>query len=92
MKNTVQSIFETTCFTYGKVTSPVLIYEKPTVSSEVIGNGEIGEKLLLMYPVSKQQNDRWMKVRKIDPESAQLAEGWVPVFLNDVVNIDSFHV
>ena len=41
--------------------------------------------LILFYPIIKEGDERWMKVRKVDPESAQLVEGWVSIFLKDVI-------
>jgi phage shock protein A len=91
-QNTLQNIFESVTFVYGTVVEEVAIYEKSDKKAKEICKAQPGDKLLLCYPIFKDGNNRWMKTRTVDAESAQLAEGWVPVFFDDTVFVNSFHL
>ena len=89
-QNTLQNIFETGCFVFGTVVEDLNVYAKPNQNSDVLDRISSGVRLLLLYPIVKDGNDRWMKVRIVDSDSAALTEGWVHVFLNDTVFVNSF--
>lgn len=92
LQNTLQNIFESVCFVYGTVVEKVSIYTLQDLKSTVIASINPGEEILLNYPIIKDGNDRWMKARVVDHESAQLAEGYIPIFLNNLVLLNNFHL
>lgn len=89
-QNTLQNIFEAVCFVYGSVLEPVTLYEKPDVKSAEVRKAKVGEKLLLLYPIFRQGDDRWMKAKLVDPETAQLSEAWVPIYVDDTIYVGHF--
>lgn len=89
-QNTLQTIYESVAFVYGQVMEEVKVHEKPDSKSKTITKAAVGDRVMLYYPVVKDDNNRWMKVRTVDPESAQLADGYVPVFQNNVVYVGNF--
>ena len=91
-QNTLQNIFESFCFVYATAVEKVSIYTFQDVKSTVINTINPGEEILLNYPILKDDNNRWMKARIVDRESAQLTEGYIPIFLNNVVLLNNFHL
>jgi len=89
-QNTLQSISESLYCVYGTVMEVTPLYEKPDEKSKEISKCNRGDVLLLTYPIFKNGNDRWMKVRTVDQSTAQLGESWVPVFQNDVAYVGGF--
>lgn len=89
-QNTMQSIFEFVCFAYGTVLEEVALYESPETKSKEIIRCNPNDRLMVLYPILKSGNDRWMKVRTVNPETAQLGDAWVPILLNNVPHVGNF--
>ena len=96
-ENTLQNMFESSCFVYGKTTKQTLAYQSPDIESTVVLELEADKKILLCYPIISKQDkteqeksQRWMKMRTVDPNTAQLEEGWVPIVLGDIVMVSDF--
>lgn len=92
-QNTLQTIYESVLFVYGSVIeSEVNIYEKPDVQSNCITSVPRDTRLLLFYPITKDEKSKWMKVRLVDKDSAELCEGWVPVMYENTVFVANFEI
>jgi hypothetical protein len=90
LQNTLQTIFESVLFVRASVLGPVSSYETTSTESKSVRSYVQGEELILVYPVVKMGEDRWMKVKSVDSVSAQLSESWVPVLLNQVPLVGDF--
>lgn len=99
-QETLQKMYEDTCNIRGEVLEDVKVYEtiheksdEKSNSSKLpkpLRNYKSGEKVLLVGSAKPRGKDRWMKTRWVDCDTAQLHEGWVPVFINGKVNIGKF--
>ena len=92
LQNTLQDMWESTFFVFGTVLTEVALYKESNKNSEEIRNCAVGEKLLLTYPILKFGEDRWMKVRNVDPLTAEITQAFVPVFLKSNVYVGNFHI
>lgn len=90
LQNTLQSIFESVLFVRASALSPVSSYETTSTDSKAVHSYATGDSLVLVYPIVKINEDRWMKVKSVDVVSAQLSESWVPVLLNQVPLVGEF--
>jgi hypothetical protein len=89
-QNTLQAIFEVISFIYGTVLTEVSTYEQPDAKSKELARCKVDEKLMLQYPIYKAGNDRWMKVRTVNSETAQIGDAWVPILLNQIPYVGNF--
>ena len=89
-QSTFQSIFEVISFIYGTVLTEVSTYEQPDAKSKELARCKVDDKLMLQYPIYKAGNDRWMKVRTVNPETAQIGDAWVPILLNQIPYVGNF--
>lgn len=92
LQNTLQTIFESILAVRASVLGPVSSYETTNTESKSVRSYTQGEELVLLYPIVKVGDDRWMKVKSVDPVSAQLSESWVPVLLNKVPLVGDFNL
>lgn len=90
LQNTLQTIFESVLFVRASVLGPVSSYETTNTESKVVRSYTPGEELVLVYPIVKMGEDRWMKVKSVDSVSAQLSESWIPVLLKQVPLVGEF--
>lgn len=89
-KMTLQSVFESIYFAYGTVLGEVALYERPDTKAKEVSRCQPNDRLMVTYPIFKTGNDRWMKVRTINSETAQLGDAWVPVLMNHVPYVGNF--
>jgi hypothetical protein len=90
LQNTLQTIFESVLSVRGSVLNQVSSYESTNVDSSVRNTYNTGDELVIMYPIVKIGEDRWMKVKTVDSTTAQLSEAWIPVLLNQVPLVGNF--
>lgn len=80
LSNTCQNVFESTCVVFGKAIGNLHIYEQPDMSSPQLQFVANDRQIQLHYPIISSGESRWMKTRMVDPVSAELKEGFVPIF------------
>ena len=91
--NTLQNIFETVCFVYGTTVDKIPVYSLQSPNASVITTIGAGEDILLIYPIlSDENNNKWMKTRIVDHETAQLADGYVTLLWNQEIMINNFRL
>jgi hypothetical protein len=90
-QETLQNLYESTCFVIGRVIEDgVAIYKDSNNQSEEINYCKCGDRLKLKYPVIHQGNDRWMKVQTVNPNTAELGIGFVPIYLQSIMYVGEF--
>jgi hypothetical protein len=90
-ENTVQNIYEASCFTYGKVVNDVKVYKDADATTEEAWDLTDGERVILYYPIEGDgENNIWMKTRRVDVHNAGIEEGWVPIILGGDVFVGEF--
>ena len=90
LQNTLQEMWESTCFVYGFVINEVGLYTDANKDSTQLQKCAVGEKLLLEYPVIQFDDDRWMKVKMVDPITAELKHAFVPIFVKSKAYVGNF--
>ena len=90
LQNTLQDMWESTCFVYGTVLSEVNLYSNSDQDSSQLRKCAVGEKLLLEYPIIQYDDDRWMKVKLVDSITAELKHAFVPVFVKSKAYVGNF--
>ncbi|NDJ15515.1 MAG: hypothetical protein EBY17_30800 [Acidobacteriia bacterium] len=90
MQNTLQNLVEASSFVYGVMLQDSGLYEKPDSQSKEVSRVLSGQWLMLAYPIVSVGNDRWMKVRTVHQDTAQLGEAWVPVLYEGTPYVGQF--
>lgn len=90
-ENTLQKIYTSTCFTIARAVNHVNVYENSDEKSRVLWDIKENQRVVLYYPLNIV-GDRtiWIKTRRVNPDDAELSEGWVPIMLNGTVNLGDF--
>jgi hypothetical protein len=91
-QNTLQGIYDSTCTVKGQILQETRYYETPSSKSAEQGLLSPGQELLFFYPIHEDGEDKWMKIRLVDADTAQLQEAWVPVYHNKQINVGNFHM
>lgn len=92
-QNSVQKIYEQTCYTRGKVLRQINVHSAQDTKSDILYTVPENEHVILYYPIENKENgDIWMKTRRVNPLNGVLSEGWAPVMTENQPNIGQFSV
>lgn len=89
-QNSLQSLFESNRWVTGKTVFDIAVHEKPDLQTTVINRLEAGTKVMLLYPILEENDNRWMKVRLVNKDSAELQEGWIGLVIGEQLNVNEF--
>ena len=90
-EHTAQKIYTTTCFTMATAVNAVKVYSSNDEKSKPLWEVKENERVMLFYPLDVREDKTiWIKTRRVNPDDAELSEGWIPLMLNGVINLGDF--